>query len=57
MRQEPALHSVQQALHHGRIWLQHLKEANTMSYMPTPVVSADAQLRQSSIISQVYAWM
>jgi FtsH-binding integral membrane protein len=25
--------------------------------MPTPVVSADAQLRQSSIISQVYAWM
>ncbi len=27
-----------------------------MSYMPTPVVSADAQLRQSSIISQVYAW-
>jgi FtsH-binding integral membrane protein len=28
-----------------------------MSYMPTPVVSADAQLRQSSIISQVYAWM
>jgi uncharacterized protein len=28
-----------------------------MSYMPTPVVSADAQLRQSSIINQVYAWM
>ncbi len=28
-----------------------------MSYMPTPIVSADAQLRQSSIISQVYAWM
>ena len=28
-----------------------------MSYMPTPVVSADAQLRQSSIMSQVYAWM
>jgi len=28
-----------------------------MSYMPTPVVGADAQLRQSSIISQVYAWM
>jgi len=28
-----------------------------MSYMPTPIVSAEAQLRQSSIISQVYAWM
>jgi uncharacterized protein len=28
-----------------------------MSYMPTPIVSADAQLRQSSIINQVYAWM
>jgi uncharacterized protein len=28
-----------------------------MSYMPTPVVGADAQLRQSSIINQVYAWM
>jgi len=28
-----------------------------MSYVPTPVVSADAQLRQSSIINQVYAWM
>ena len=28
-----------------------------MSYMPTPVVSADAQLRQSSIINQVYAWI
>jgi FtsH-binding integral membrane protein len=28
-----------------------------MSYMPSPVVSADAQLRQSSIINQVYAWM
>jgi len=28
-----------------------------MSFMPTPVVSADAQLRQSSIINQVYAWM
>jgi FtsH-binding integral membrane protein len=28
-----------------------------MSYMPAPVVSADAQLRQSSIISRVYAWM
>lgn len=28
-----------------------------MSYMPTPIMSADAQLRQSSIISQVYAWM
>jgi hypothetical protein len=26
-----------------------------MSYMPTPITSADAQLRQSSIISQVYA--
>jgi FtsH-binding integral membrane protein len=25
--------------------------------MPTPIASADAQLRQSSIISQVYAWM
>jgi hypothetical protein len=33
------------------------KEADTMSYVPTPVVSADAQLRQSSIINQVYAWM
>src|SRR6266536_5130035 len=28
-----------------------------MSSMPTPIVSADAQLRQSSIISQIYAWM
>src|SRR5690349_17216338 len=28
-----------------------------MSFAPTPIVSADAQLRQSSIITQVYAWM
>ena len=28
-----------------------------MSSLPTPIMSADAQLRQSSIISQVYAWM
>jgi FtsH-binding integral membrane protein len=28
-----------------------------MSYVPTPIASADAQLRQSSIINQVYAWM
>src|ERR1700710_869820 len=28
-----------------------------MSYLPTSTLSADAQLRQSSIISQVYAWM
>src|SRR5215470_13241875 len=28
-----------------------------MSYSPTPLVSADAQLRQSSFLSQVYAWM
>jgi FtsH-binding integral membrane protein len=28
-----------------------------MSYIPTRIVNADAQLRQSSIISQVYAWM
>jgi FtsH-binding integral membrane protein len=28
-----------------------------MSFSPTPLVSADAQLRQSSIMSQVYAWM
>jgi uncharacterized protein len=28
-----------------------------MSYVPTPIVGADAQLRQSSIINQVYAWM
>jgi uncharacterized protein len=28
-----------------------------MSYSPTPLVSADAQLRQSSIMNQVYAWM
>jgi FtsH-binding integral membrane protein len=28
-----------------------------MSYLPTSSLSADAQLRQSSIISQVYAWM
>jgi FtsH-binding integral membrane protein len=28
-----------------------------MSYSPTPLLSADAQLRQSSIMSQVYAWM
>ena len=28
-----------------------------MSYMPTPVVSADAQLRQSSIMNRIYAWM
>ncbi len=28
-----------------------------MSYSPTPLVRADAQLRQSSILGQVYAWM
>jgi FtsH-binding integral membrane protein len=28
-----------------------------MSYVPTPILSADAQLRQSSIMNQVYAWM
>src|SRR4030095_6141339 len=28
-----------------------------MSYPPTPLVSADAQLRQSSFLGQVYAWM
>ena len=28
-----------------------------MAYVPTPIVSADAQLRQSSIMNQVYAWM
>jgi uncharacterized protein len=28
-----------------------------MSYTPTPLTSADAQLRQSSFLSQVYAWM
>jgi FtsH-binding integral membrane protein len=28
-----------------------------MSYPPTPLVGADAQLRQSSFLSQVYAWM
>jgi hypothetical protein len=28
-----------------------------MSYPPTPLVGADAQLRQRSILSQVYAWM
>jgi len=28
-----------------------------MSYPTTPLVSADAQLRQSSILGQVYAWM
>jgi uncharacterized protein len=28
-----------------------------MSYLPTPLVSADAQLRQSSVMTQVYAWM
>jgi len=28
-----------------------------MSYPPTPLVGADAQLRQSSILGQVYAWM
>jgi FtsH-binding integral membrane protein len=28
-----------------------------MSSLPTPIMSTDAQLRQSSIISQVYAWM
>ena len=28
-----------------------------MSSLPNPIVGADAQLRQSSIISQVYAWM
>jgi FtsH-binding integral membrane protein len=28
-----------------------------MSYPPTPLVSADAQLRQRSFLSQVYAWM
>ncbi|SRR5258706_5369932 len=28
-----------------------------MSYPPTPLVGADAQLRQRSILGQVYAWM
>jgi FtsH-binding integral membrane protein len=28
-----------------------------MSYSPTPLVRADAQLRQSSFLGQVYAWM
>jgi len=28
-----------------------------MSYPPTPLVGADAQLRQSSFLSQVYTWM
>src|SRR4051794_54869 len=28
-----------------------------MSYSPTPLVRVDAQLRQRSILSQVYAWM
>src|SRR6185503_19158948 len=28
-----------------------------MSYPPTPLVSADAQLRQRSFLGQVYAWM
>src|SRR5512138_1280520 len=28
-----------------------------MSYPPTPLVSADAQLRQRSFLSQVYLWM
>jgi FtsH-binding integral membrane protein len=28
-----------------------------MSYPPTPLVGADAQLRQNSILGQVYAWM
>ena len=52
------IHPAHPASYHGRILLQTLvKEANTMSFMPTPVVSADAQLRQSSIINQVYAWM
>src|SRR5437762_10374331 len=45
------------AYYHGRILTHTFKEAIAMSYMPTPIVSADAQLRQSSIISQVYAWM
>jgi uncharacterized protein len=28
-----------------------------MSYPPTPLMSADAQLRQTSFLGQVYAWM
>ena len=28
-----------------------------MSYSPTPLVRADAQLRQRSLLGQVYAWM
>src|SRR5262245_19299311 len=28
-----------------------------MSYSPTPLVSADVQLRQNSFLGQVYAWM
>ena len=28
-----------------------------MSYSPTPLAGTDAQLRQSSIMNQVYAWM
>jgi len=33
------------------------EEEQLMSYPPTPLLGADAQLRQSSILSQVYAWM
>src|SRR3954469_13457657 len=51
------IHPAHLASYHGRMLHQHLKEAHAMSYMPTPITSADAQLRQSSIISQVYAWM
>jgi uncharacterized protein len=28
-----------------------------MSYLPTPLVNADAQLRQNRILGQVYTWM
>src|SRR4029453_11458514 len=32
-------------------------EEYLMSYPPTPLAGADAQLRQRSILGQVYAWM
>src|SRR5262245_47848822 len=33
------------------------EEEQLMSYPPTLLVSANAQLRQNSFLSQVYAWM
>ena len=40
-----------------RIVIIKIVGGTAMSFSPTPLASTDAQLRQSSIMNQVYAWM